>query len=108
MHVDGAAVPQRRGSRHEPAEGHRRAAFRNLELPQLLLAAHLLSGSGLDLEGRIDANTATELVGMGHDVHVLADWTPTGGAMTAIMVDQESGVLSGGADPRRDSYAIGR
>ena len=45
---------------------------------------------------------------MGHDVHVLADWTPTGGAMTAIMVDQESGVLSGGADPRRDSYAIGR
>ena len=38
----------------------------------------------------------------------LADWTPTGGAMTAIMVDQESGVLSGGADPRRDSYAIGR
>ena len=45
---------------------------------------------------------------MGHDVHMLDDWTPTGGAMTAIVVDHESGVLSGGADPRRDSYAIGR
>ena len=62
----------------------------------------------LDLEGRIDAATAAELVGLGHDVHVLDDWTPTGGAMTAIMVDHESGVLSGGADPRRDSYAVGR
>ena len=62
----------------------------------------------LDLEGRIDAAVAAELVGLGHDLHVLDNWTPTGGAMTAITVDHETGVLSGGADPRRDSYAIGR
>jgi gamma-glutamyltranspeptidase len=36
------------------------------------------------------------------------DWSPAMGAMSAIVVDHESGVLKGGADPRRDTYAIGR
>ncbi len=62
----------------------------------------------LDLEGRIDPATAAELVGLGHDLRVLDNWTPTGGAMNAITVDHERGVLTGGADPRRDSYAMGR
>ncbi|CAI8044978.1 Glutathione hydrolase-like YwrD proenzyme [Geodia barretti] len=101
------AIAFKDGKLFMPFAGYRRAAFRNMELPKLILASHLFPGR-LDLEGRIDAATAAELVGMGHDVHVLADWTPTGGAMTAIVVDQETGVLSGGADPRRDSYAIGR
>jgi gamma-glutamyltranspeptidase/glutathione hydrolase len=29
------------------------------------------------------------------------------GGVQGIMVDPESGVLMGGADPRRDGYAIG-
>ena len=91
----------------DPQQAIEEPRFAHVELPQLLLAAHLLAGR-LDLEGRIDATVAAELVGLGHDLHVLDDWTPTGGAMTAITVDHETGVLSGGADPRRDSYAIGR
>ena len=43
MHIDGAALPQHRRSRYEPAKSHRGAALRHLELPQLLLAAHLLA-----------------------------------------------------------------
>ncbi len=62
----------------------------------------------LDLEGRIDTGTAADLAGMGHDVRVLNDWSPSAGAMSAIVVDHERAVLSAGADARRDSYAVGR
>ena len=44
VHVDGAAIPQHRRARHGPAAGHRGAPVRPVELPQLLLAAHLLTG----------------------------------------------------------------
>ncbi len=62
----------------------------------------------LDLEGRIGLETVTELAGLGHDVRVLDDWSTSCGAMSAIVVDGDRGVLSGGADARRDSYAVGR
>jgi gamma-glutamyltranspeptidase / glutathione hydrolase len=35
------------------------------------------------------------------------DWTWLAGAVCTIVADQESGVLKGGADPRRPSYAVG-
>ena len=45
----------------------------------------------------------------GHDVSVTNDWERMSMAvLSAILVDTESGVLSAGADPRRDTYAIGR
>ena len=44
VHVDGAAVPQHRRARDGPPAGHRGAPVRAVELPQLLLAAHLLPG----------------------------------------------------------------
>ena len=69
---------------------------------------HTYLPARLDLEGRIDTGTATELAGMGHDVRVLNDWSPSAGSMSAIVVDHERGVLSAGADARRDSYAVGR
>ena len=70
----------------------------------------------LDVEGRIPESTVQELSRRGHDVKVLNDWsvlmppsnTEIMGALSAIVVDQESGVLKGGADPRLDTYAIGR
>ena len=70
----------------------------------------------LDVEGRIPESTVQELSRRGHDVEVKDDWTvlipPSSteamGAMSAILVDQESGLLTGGADPRLDTYAIGR
>ena len=44
----------------------------------------------------------------GHDMQVINDWSPSMGSLSGIVVDGESGVLKGGADPRRDTYAIGR
>ena len=41
-------------------------------------------------------------------MEVRDDWSPAMGAMSAIVVDQEAGTLMAGADPRRDTYAIGR
>ncbi len=50
-----------------------------------------------------------DLVARGHDVHVRDDWEPMSmAALSAIVIDAESGVLTGGADPRRDAHAIGR
>ena len=60
----------------------------------------------LNLEGRIASETVAELSRKGHDVNVANDWAL--GAASAIVVDQESGVLKAGADPRRDTYAVGR
>lgn len=63
----------------------------------------------LNLEGRISQSTADELVRLGHDVRVVRDWEPMSmGVPATIVVDPDTGVLSGGADPRRDTYAIGR
>ena len=60
------------------------------------------------LEGRFPAGTADDLSRRGHDLAVLDDWSPIMGGLSGIVVDQESGALKAGADPRRDAYAIGR
>jgi len=63
----------------------------------------------LNVEGRIASDTVAELTARGHDMNVRDDWEPMSvAALSAIVVDPVSGVLSGGADPRRDAYAIGR
>ena len=61
----------------------------------------------LMLEGRFDAATRDALVALGHDVDMWDDLTPRAGGMCMIAADLETGVLSGGADPRRQSYAVG-
>ena len=45
---------------------------------------------------------------MCHELDEWDDWTPRMGALCAIEVDHERGALFGGADLRRDGYAIGR
>ena len=62
----------------------------------------------LTVEGRIPKETVRDLAGRGHDIQELDDWSPMMGALSAITVDQQSGVLKAGADPRRDTYAMGR
>ena len=38
-----------------------------------------------------------------------SDWEPMSmAALSAIVIDPATGTLSAGADPRRDTYAIGR
>lgn len=62
----------------------------------------------LDIEGRISAATAAELSRRGHDLTQISDWSPSTGSLSGIVVDQGAGVLKAGADPRRDTYAVGR
>ena len=56
------------------------------------------------MEDRIGEDVRTELATRGHKVDVSGAWTM--GANCAIVIDAESGVLSAGADPRGDSYAL--
>ena len=62
----------------------------------------------MNVEGRVSGDTVANLDKRGHDMRVIDDWSPSMGALSGIVVDGESGVLKGGADPRRDTYAIGR
>ena len=66
----------------------------------------------LTVEGRIEDNVIEDLKGCGHEVKVLDDWAggwgDNVGGPCAIQVDQESGALTAGADPRTESYAVGR
>ena len=43
----------------------------------------------------------------GHRIDRLGDWSPGVGGGQGIMIDPDSGTFMGGADPRRDGYAIG-
>ena len=56
---------------------------------------------------RLAAASAAGLAARGHDVQVIEDWSWIVGGGHGIMIDPETGVLMGGADPRRDGYAMG-
>ena len=63
----------------------------------------------LKVESRVSAETRAELSRRGHDVQVMHGWVPVGmGGVALVQVDQDTGLLTGGADPRKDTYAIGR
>ena len=61
----------------------------------------------LNAESRIEAATGEALARLGHKVAWWPDWTWLAGAVCTIVADQETGVMKGGADPRRPSYALG-
>jgi gamma-glutamyltranspeptidase/glutathione hydrolase len=59
------------------------------------------------VETRIAQEVLAALEEMGHRFNRLGDWSPGVGGGQGIMVDPETGSFMGGADPRRDGYAIG-
>ena len=68
---------------------------------------HPYAPGELTLEGRIDSDVANHLEKMGHKISMREDWMSVAGSPCAIVVDQEGGILIAGADPHRDSYAMG-
>ena len=62
----------------------------------------------LAVEGRLPAEVVGELARRGHRMEVWEPQTPSVGGVCCIQADPERGVLVGGADPRRDCYALGR
>ena len=61
----------------------------------------------LYLEARIPKATGDELARLGHKVYWWDEWTWLAGAPCTIVVDHKTGVLHGGADPRRPAYVLG-
>jgi len=60
----------------------------------------------VDVEGRIPPETRDALAARGHQVNVIEDWSWIVGGGQGILRDPDSGALHGGADPRRDGYAL--
>ncbi len=61
----------------------------------------------LYLEARIPKATGDELARLGHKVYWWDEWTWLAGAPCTIVADHKTGVLHGGADPRRPAYVLG-
>jgi gamma-glutamyltranspeptidase/glutathione hydrolase len=59
------------------------------------------------LEARIPETVAEELRRRGHPVRVVGAWDDVMGHAAAILIDPETGVRQGGADPRGDGLALG-
>jgi gamma-glutamyltranspeptidase/glutathione hydrolase len=64
-------------------------------------------GPVVDVETRIGEDVLLELTQMGHHLNRLGPWNAGVGGGQGILVDPESGGFMGGADPRRDGYALG-
>ena len=66
-----------------------------------------VAGNQLVIESRVPGETLDRLRSLGHEVMPVDDWSPAVGGGQGILIDPETGAYSGGADPRRDGYAIG-
>ncbi len=61
----------------------------------------------LRVEERIASSVMEELINKGHKIDPWPAWAWKAGGVCAIAIDWTHGVLAGGADPRRESYAVG-
>ena len=66
-----------------------------------------LRDAGLIWRTRILREVRAELGERGHQLNLLGDWSAQVGGGQGIMIDPETGSFMGGADPRRDGYAVG-
>ena len=87
------------------AEAVEAPRWRHLQDPMESTVPHACDDE-LQMEGRFPADVQEGLGRRGHVLHILGDWEGPGSEMM-IQVNPDTGVLLGGADPRRDGYAIG-
>lgn len=59
------------------------------------------------VESRVPRAVLAALAGKGHRVRRVGAWSQKMGGVQAIQVDGAAGLYAGGADPRREGYAIG-
>lgn len=67
---------------------------------------HAMAPNRLAIEGRVDREVLVRLADRGHKVEEVGPWGITNG-FAPILVDPETGVYRGGADPRRESVMLG-
>ena len=65
------------------------------------------AGTRVYMESRVPEEIRSGLIRRGHQIDVVDAFSHVTGGAQGIAVDRESGALMGGADPRRDGYAIG-
>ena len=74
-----------------------------IEAPRFKITA----GRSVEMEERFSPEVRAKLAHRGHQIDVVEPWSRGVGGAQGIMVDQKAGSFSGGADPRRDGYAMG-
>ena len=65
------------------------------------------TGRSVEMEERFPIHVREAMERRGHEVTIVEPWSTSVGGAQGIRVDVEAGVFQGGADPRRDGYAIG-
>jgi len=65
------------------------------------------TGLNVDMEERVPLHVRESLEMKGHQVNVLPAWSRIVGGAQGIQFDFAEGTFQGGADPRRDGYALG-
>ena len=58
------------------------------------------------LESRLPADIHADLRKLGHNVTTGPEWTMKVGGMQGVAIDPETGMFTGGCDPRRDGYCV--
>jgi gamma-glutamyltranspeptidase/glutathione hydrolase len=66
----------------------------------------LWEGTRMQIENRVGLTVLQELSRRGHLLELLGDFNYVVGGGQAVMIDPETGARLGGADPRRDGYAL--
>ena len=66
----------------------------------------LWDGRAIEPETRLSRAVIDELRRRGHEIIDGAPWTMKVGGMHAVARDAETGMLTGGCDPRRDGYVV--
>jgi gamma-glutamyltranspeptidase/glutathione hydrolase len=68
---------------------------------------HAYHPGRLNLESRFDKSVLDQLAKLGHQVASWEELDWRGGAVCAVRVNRDNGLLEGAADPRRPCYALG-
>jgi len=61
----------------------------------------------VNIENRVPKASIETLESWGHHINVTSNFTAAVGGMQAIIIDQDKGTMTAGADPRRTGYAVG-
>ena len=91
----------------DPQEAISSPRFISLNWPDSF-APHEYHPGQIELEASIYDTCGKQLEAMGYKVERLDDWDNSVGAVCAIVKDQDTGTLIGGADPREESWAEGK
>lgn len=68
--------------------------------------ARLMDGRSILVEDRFPTATIAALRDRGHAIEMIDAWSMKVGGMHGVAIDPATGAFTGGADPRRDGYAV--